>query len=301
MYSINGIPLGDYGITPGRAPGSNISVEGILDMPARLGKTYQSWGDENGVEPYVSAEDINYGGRKIVFYGLIKAGTKAFALQKTKDLYDQFSSFDDLVPLVTDWGTFQVYVKETISVDYLVQGWAQIKITFREPNVTNSETLPSGSASSYYHIDGVAFTQLGARVSKVIDNFDRAKTKDGKFTAYGLEGYKVTKTEANKVTVSLICKADNFTTLASNVQKLHKLLSMPDTRTMNVDGTLRECFNVDGFTVGKIRVWGNLAICELQFTMLMALEIQQAGIFQFLQTNSGEDIVTNDSENIEVI
>jgi hypothetical protein len=98
MYSLNGLPLDTWGIIPGRAPGSNIAVSGMLDMPARIGETFHEWGEEDGVEPLVDAIDIRLGGRDIVFYGLIYASDREEATNMAYAFQTYLSSLTDLVP-----------------------------------------------------------------------------------------------------------------------------------------------------------------------------------------------------------
>jgi len=66
-YTLNNIDLGSFGFIAGKQAGSNIALSGAFDMPPRTGKTFQSWGDDHGVEPYVSATEISFGGQDHFF------------------------------------------------------------------------------------------------------------------------------------------------------------------------------------------------------------------------------------------
>lgn len=135
MYSLNGMPLDTWGIIPGRAPGSNIAVSGMLDMPARIGETFHEWGEEDGVEPLVDAVDIRLGGRDIIFYGLIYAADRETATSMAYAFQTYLSSLTDLVPFTSEFGEWQVYVKDKIEIEWITAGWMTIKVTFREPSV----------------------------------------------------------------------------------------------------------------------------------------------------------------------
>lgn len=133
VYKINDIDMGTYGIIPGQAPGSNIAISGQLDMPARIGKTHESWDDHDGSEPYVREGDINLGGRDIVFYGLVSAASKLAALAALKSFFDLISAADGLLELECGFGSWQVYVKDEIEVEYIGNGWCTIVMPFRQP------------------------------------------------------------------------------------------------------------------------------------------------------------------------
>src|SRR5690606_22973840 len=78
-YKLGGILLSEYKIKPGRAPGSNLAIEGTWDMPVRTNKVHHEWPDENGVEPYLLPEEIFFAGRDITFHGILHAESDAEA------------------------------------------------------------------------------------------------------------------------------------------------------------------------------------------------------------------------------
>ena len=128
--------------------------------------------------------------------------------------YSLLNSFTDLVPLETPYGTFQVYVKDEIKVDYLTDGWCKIVIKFQEPVVTiPTPVLSTDTNYRVYGIDGIPFKIIGAFVVSVKDNFNRPGTKKQSVSAYGYEGYELTKTKVQKIKVALVFQADSFTDL----------------------------------------------------------------------------------------
>lgn len=290
MYKINNIELINYGIHPARAENSNIALEGFLDMPARLGKTHHDWSDELGTEPYVLAEEIRHGGRTITLHCYLQGSDRADAIKRVQELYLDFSQFTDLVKLSSVWGDFQVYIKDEIKAEYLKDGWVKMAIPFREPVVTINETLPTTISVDLYNIDGIDYGAFGAFVSKIEDNFNRPKTKEPNFTAYATEGYQVTKMAPMEIIQHLVFHATDFATVQSNVNKYHKLLASPGTRWINIDNMERECFNIDGFKVSGIRVYDQLALCEME----VKLKMVGAGIPvepQYLLDNYGNAIL----------
>jgi len=292
MYKLNNIELINYGIHAGRASNSNIALSGFLDMPSRLGKTHHDWSDELGTEPYVLAEEIRHGGRDITFYGLMEGADQADAINRVQELYLDMHKFTDLVPLQTPWGTFNVYVKDTVEGKYIGQGWATLQIVFREPIVTMDATIPTGTSIGLYNIDNVGYSDLGAIVTNVKDNFNRPATKSAHFTAYATEGYQVTKMGPIKIVQTLYFVAPDYEALKGNVQKFQQLLAGPGLRVINVDNMERECFNAEGFTVEDIRIMDGQCVCKLTVPLIMVgagVPVEPA----YLLDNYGEAILAN--------
>lgn len=131
VYTLNSVNLSTYGLIPGHAPSSNVAMQGIFDLPSRIGQTSYEWAESN-IEPWVSADEIFFGGRDIVFYGSI-LGTNKVINDYLTALYNAVEAFTDLVALVTPYGTFNVQIK-TIVPEYFT-GACRVVITFREPVV----------------------------------------------------------------------------------------------------------------------------------------------------------------------
>jgi hypothetical protein len=62
MYILGGVNLSQFSFTAIRQDDSDVGLSGFLNMPARLGDTSFSWANDIGIEPYVSAADIELGG-----------------------------------------------------------------------------------------------------------------------------------------------------------------------------------------------------------------------------------------------
>ena len=269
MYSLNNIAFSNFGIIPGRVEASNIAVSGMLDMPERIGKIYHSWTGDSGIEPYVLASEIRYGGRAITFEGFLQAADKAAAYAALNLFYKELDSYQDLVSLVTPWSTHQVYIKEKTEVNFLQQGWVRIGIQFEEPSPPTPEGgAPAGSEINKPHIDGISFESLGMFLTAFKEHLKRPKTKEQKFTSYQTAGYQITPPEALEFEIELIAYAASYELLKANIQALHKLLASPGVRNINVDGSLREVFNTQGFKVGNMKIASNYAICKLTLPLM---------------------------------
>jgi hypothetical protein len=272
-YKLNTIPLANYGITPGRAPLSNLALEGMLDMPARLGKTFHDWLDEEGVEPYVEADEIFFGSRKLIFYGYITAASQQEAVLKLNDLYDDFGRLTDLITLETPWGSFQVYLREEITAEYMGNGAASIRMVFEQVAVALPNLqLPVERTVRQYHIDFIPFSAFGATITETDGQYDRPELKQATVTAYNETGYQLTKIAQSKVDLNLVFYASDWATLRDNVQKLHQLLGSPGTRTVNIDDTEREGFAISGFKVTQTKILPGLCVCRLRVSLLLAFD-----------------------------
>src|SRR5690606_5656406 len=121
-----------YGILARKAPGQNIAVTGIFDMPKRIGDTHNDWAEENGIDPYVDASDLYFGGRSIFFYGYL-VGDRATVDANLQLLKTAIDTYTSLVPFETPYGTACVKVVKMDTKMY--QGGATVSIEFREPVV----------------------------------------------------------------------------------------------------------------------------------------------------------------------
>lgn len=273
MYKINQIPLANYGITPGKAPLSNIALEGFLDMPKRLGKTFHDWLDEEGIEPYVAADELFFGSRGIRFYGFITAESQEDTVLKLRALYDDFGRLTATVALNTPYGIFNCYLKDKIEAKYIGEGAASIVLSFEEPNVDYpNRILPEERTIQQYHIDFIPFSAFGAFIEQTEGQYDRPELKQANFTSYNTAGYQLTKVGPLKVKLTLWFQEANFIALRANIQRLHQLLGSVGTRTINIDNTERDSFAVDGFSVSQIRLLNNKAIARVRLELLMAFD-----------------------------
>lgn len=268
MYTIAGIAVNDIGFVPGRAEGSNLALSGFMDMPKRGGKTFHSWGDEKGVEPYVSAAEIWHEGRDLSLTLFTLQADRQAALATVRALYDIIDAQQGLFTLGTAYGQYEVYMESETDTDYIGGGCAKIVLKLREPVVANIGSLPVGNETSKANIDGVSFESLGAFIERTEGQFTRPEAKEQQFTAFGREGYQVTKPEGLVINTQLVFYSQTMAELQANVKKLQKLLSQAGMRKLNVDGVDRPAFNTAGFAVTDIRVGGDMAVCRLSLPMM---------------------------------
>ncbi|RQO70287.1 hypothetical protein DBR43_19900 [Pedobacter sp. KBW06] len=252
-YKLNNIDLGSFGFIAGKQNESNIALTGCFDMPARIGKTFHSWGDEHSIEPYVSASEIQFGGRSISLNGYIYGSGKTDCQNKAKSLFKQIDGFTDLVPLTCKWGTYQVYVNEPVLGNFLGDHALKISFSFREPIVEMNGVLPVANGASY-GIDGISFKELGGvLVSSNGRQFNRAAPKSQTVSVWGKEGYAVTKTETNELNLKIFIDQSGLIDFKNKISSLSALFAAPGMRVFVPErGTPFSFFVKDGFKVTNV-------------------------------------------------
>lgn len=252
-YTLNAVNLSTYGIIPGQASGGNIALQGCFDMPARMGETKRDWGDENGVEPYIAADDYFFSGRDIVFSGLI-IGTTAVCNAYLQALYTAIEAFTGLVTFSTPYGDFSVLVKE---VDpEMKNGVCQVTITFREPVVTlTGGTLPA-IGTSKNTIGGIPLTSFGIYLNGTKQLNSLPELKEQLFTKYGAEGYQIVKRNGDTIDVNGYLLASDISDLQSKIKALYLLFQSTDLLELIVNNeSLGNCFLTEGFKVEDIIIY----------------------------------------------
>jgi hypothetical protein len=107
MYKLNDIDLTTYGILAGKPSSGNVAIEGCYSMPSRTGDCYYEWADS--LEAFTAADDIMFGGRNLVFNGIIISNN--FDLYyKLKAFYAAIALFSDLVVFSSPYGNYSVQI-----------------------------------------------------------------------------------------------------------------------------------------------------------------------------------------------
>lgn len=265
-YSLNSIDLSTYGIVAGHFSGSNISLSGCFDLPARIGETQHEWDEENGCEPYTAAGDMFFAGRNIEFSGhivgnIIEAQTKLLAF------YSDLDAFTDTVVLSAPYGSFDVTVA-SVRPEYK-WGVTTVEITFREPVVDLTGTLPATGASAYL-IDSIPMRSFGLYISVPTGFMDIPDMKESKPTIYGSEAVQIAKRKAQTLSLEGFIVADSLALFKSQISALYKIFSAPLARTIKLNDQFTiSCFAVNGFTVSKTMVFTSEVIAEFKIELIV--------------------------------
>jgi hypothetical protein len=265
-YLLNGIDLfNTYNILAGHSSGSNIAVQNCFNMPERTGDCYHEWGDENGVEPWTLADEIFYSGRDIIFNGLI-FGTVPGINGNLNTFYSAINAATGLSIFETPYHSASGYVKSVIP-EYF-NGVAKVVMTFREPVVNLSGTLPASGVSNYT-IDSIPFLSFGLYLSKAEALHDLPELKEQHFTKYGSEGYQITKRKNNTLEFTGFIIGSSLVDFKSKIQSLYKVLSSAGTRIMNLNGVTVVCFATSGFTVDNIILYNQGMIANFKMNLIV--------------------------------
>lgn len=289
-YLLNSVNISTYGITPGHASRSNISLAGCYSMPERTGKTFHSWGEYDSVEPYIATSEIIFAGRDITFTGAV-FGTVPVITAYLKLLYTAIGAFSGLVTFATPYGSFSVFVKSV--TPKLVNGAASIEIVFREPVVTLTGTLPD-VGSSNYTIDGRPFSSYGLYLSKAEALHDLPEMKEQIFTQYGSEGYQITKRQNKTLEFNGFIVGTTLANFQSRVSALYKCFSSSGTRNIKINDEINvDCFAIKGFTIDNVLING-----EVIANFKASLMCYSVNYLNYLLTEASEYILTENNEYI---
>jgi len=291
MYKLNGINLATYNFIPTKQSGSDLALSGFLDMPSRTGKCFHNWPGQHGVEPYTSVNEIRFGGRDLSLFGHIVASSREQAVERLANLYSAIDGFGGLVPLATDCGSFQVYVKEAIVGEYKAEGILKVTIPFREPIVQLWGIMPPATVNNDYGIDGIAWSTMGVVLIGIEgDRYNRAQSKGADITAYAKEGWSIGKTGESKLILKLFLKQPTYQTFLAAIGNLYSIWSQPGERNLiTTDDVHRRVFACEGFSVTDIRNddgWYGMVEMPL-------IESQLSGVATYLGDNQGNYITDN--------
>lgn len=274
-YTLKGTLFSAFGITESQITGGNVALEGAWDMPARIGKIFHDWGDEDGIEPYLRADEIFFGGRDIKFSGWIKASSRADALEKLDTFFNHLSS-SDLMELKGELGTWQVYVSSEITVEYFYgDDIAVIEFTFREPVVSFTDVVLPVADNGNESIDDMSWDSLGIIFLSLTKDLNRPSLKSQTVTSYGVERYQGSKRSFRELDFKGIIVQKSYDDFKAVLNRLYKLFKMPNARTLKMpDGTVREVFVKDGFKITNLTIEENEVIAEIAFTFCEIRQLQ---------------------------
>lgn len=297
-YTLNNIDLGSLGFIPGKQNASNIALAGCFDMPSRTGKTFHSWGDEHGIEPYVSAAEINFGGRAISLAGYVYGNGKMDCTNKANRIFELIDHFSGLVPLSCKWGTYQVYVNQSVTGVFIGEKALRMTFNFFEPQVVMGMTGISGERNAEYGIDGVSFIDLGVTLLlSTGDRTNRTSPKSLNFTSQ-TDGFGLQKTEAREIILKMFIDQPDQVAFRETLNRLYTLFSAPGLRKLSIPNDLnRQFFVKDGFKVSNINSQPN------RMTGIIECKITESGVpevYADLVDNSREKITSSSNTLIKV-
>jgi hypothetical protein len=245
-YFLNNKSLSDFGIVPSKADGS-LAIIGGFDLPKRTGTTFYNWPLENSVEPFVNADDIIFGSRKLKFSGTILGDANA----NIRALESYIDTLPELFSLSCEWGTWNVKLEENIQITPIDRNNSRVSMNFTEPMPDLSGSLPSPSGKN--DIDGYSWNDFSLWLDSIsggqtIGGSKRLKVTQNKSYTLPSAGGK----DKTEITVKATFICPDFSSLKSNIRSLYALISSPGLRKIRYRDVEYTCFAVDGFTVSDI-------------------------------------------------
>lgn len=264
-YLLAGLDLyNTYNIREGHAPGSNISLSGQYSMPERIGECFHDWGDYSGVEPWVLADEIFFAGRDLTFTGSI-LGTVSGLNGYLNNFYNAIPS--GITVFETPYHSASGYIKSVIP-EYK-NGGCSLSMTFREPVIDLTGTLPASGTSSYT-IDSIPFSSFGLYLSKTEALHDLPELKEQQFTKYGSEGWQVVKRKNKDLDINGFIVGSSLSDFQSKVQSLYKVFSSAGTRSIVLNtNTTVVCFAIKGFEIDNVHFYNSGMIANFRMSLIV--------------------------------
>lgn len=249
-HLFNNIDLTTYGIEATRIPGGNITIKGGFDLPARIGKTAYRWDDEDGVEPYVEADEIFFGGRDIEFKGFLM-GTKTAIFTGISSFNAAASAVSGTNVFATPYGNFNVYVKKV--EPHIYSMGAEVKIIFREPApVLTGGSLPA-TADAAYQLDGIPLRSFGLYCSPVEMINELPEAKEMYFTKIESEGWRNSFRKEREFVFEAMILGTSLLDFQSKVKNLYAIFMSPGIRSLNLnDEALMQGYAAEGFSITDV-------------------------------------------------
>ncbi len=290
-YLLNSIDFDTYSIVAGHSDNSNIAIDGCFNLPERTGKCFHEWGDSDSIEPYAASGDIFFAGRDITFYGSV-LGTLPVITNNLKTFYNAINAATGLSVFETPYNSASGYVNSV--VPEVLNGGAKIEITFREPVVNLTGTLPASGINSYT-IDKIPFSSFGLYLSKAEALHDLPELKEQFFTQYGAEGYQIVKRKNRTLDFHGFIIGSSLSDFQSKVSALYKLFSSSGTRNIKINDEINiDCFAVKGFEIEDVMLLDTTMIGVFKAELIVV----NVNYLNALHTEIGVEIHTEESQLI---
>lgn len=233
IYKLDNKPLSDFGAYPGRIY-QNYALEGMFDLPKRIGKTEHDWG--TSIEPFVEAEDIELDGRTLVLCAVMKL-----------ERLDAFKNACIACKcLSANTATFDVVCKDEIKVEK-IGPYCMVKVRFWQYKFELKPITVIPSLSGYFRIDNYNLIKdLGIYVRQSNNLLDAPKRIEVNTTEF----YKITKYRGTKI-IEFQCalKGKTFEEQYNRMNEFHSILMAPGMRNITIRNKALSLYFKDGMSV----------------------------------------------------
>lgn len=235
---LNGKSAGYYGFVVSK-------IEGVLDMPSRLGEVLYDWGDY--FEPLIHESDLFWEERTIsltVFFD-----GKRFGMSLTESL-DKLKALSEEVLLSTAYGNFKVRLRSVQKSKGYTEEYALLRLVCSEhqPQFVAGLGEPLGGGGiliDNYSLQG----DFGIVVSEVKFYDNIPELKNSEVTVFNSPKLLSENRSIREIELRCSLPYDNEVKLAEATEKLRKILSMPNYRILSYKNQRYSCFLTEGFQV----------------------------------------------------
>lgn len=238
MYTIGGNSFSDYNI-------EILSSKGALDIPGRLGEAEHHWGDTNGVEPYVLADDLIWDGRMITLSGYY-AGSSFISDIET--LEAALKGGD--ITLVTHYGTHTVRlarIKERSQI--IANTRAFVDLEFWEQTVA-AGTPPVAIGGTGVRLGGYDFLADFGMVVSLVNGYGITPEYEHRVISYGdYPGTYSGNRQPREIRIELAGHYADISTLTTKVNALKSLLMSAGTKQLIYRGATKTTYFTEGAKV----------------------------------------------------
>lgn len=242
-YKINGTDIAAYGAVAGGTEDLVINLSELFSFPKRKGETERNWG--TSVEPFVGAQDLAFEGRTMTLNLFLMGSTRK---QYAERLAALRQACVECVSLSTDFGDFDVIVRDAVSVQEFFNGnAATVKIPFWQETVVFAPLTLQPSGGTGYRMDGYNLSaDFGIAVSERKEGQLVGKRIDaGTSLPYMQTLYR----EPGTVTLACYMSAPNLQALYGRMMQFHALCAAPGLRQLRFpDDTVRTVYVKEGFS-----------------------------------------------------
>ncbi|NLO71967.1 MAG: hypothetical protein GX102_13690 [Porphyromonadaceae bacterium] len=237
-YEIDGIPIGYYGAVATLGRG-RIALDGLFDMPKRIGKTEHIWG--TSIEPFVSVEDIRHDGRLLTLHTAMR--------------HDKVSAFIQACFASTNFGVdfdgFDVVCREEIAVERVGE-FSKVVVKFWQNDFTLPSLTKTPSNSGDWRIDDFDLQKdFGVYISKATRMHNGGKRIEVSTTEfYTRTNYRSTR----EIDLHCFMKADTMQELYSNMRQFQALLIGPGLRKLKTKNYEFDIYFKDGMRADVVGV-----------------------------------------------
>ncbi len=240
MNKINNIAFRSFGFVLSK-------IEGVLDMPSRIGQITYDWGDY--IEPLVEMGDIVWGSRTIksivLFNGDRFDKTLTECLIMLENLPREFI-------LTTAYGEALVSLKKVTKRKGFTNRYAILDLEFEESKNLFLRELPKAIGGNGIKIDTYDLkNDFGVLVSKIRFNDEIPefkKVQANKIINMTLPPYH---RKLKQLLLDCVMPFNTIKELTEKTAKLQKLLSLYGLRTVLLEKQSYKCFITSGFNVKK--------------------------------------------------